>query len=98
MLIWSAHRQGSCTEHEADDRLCSTRAGQGALLWLERFWTGGPAVDIENRRLIEEERAIELGHHLARALVVGPGDDAIRMLEANNRSAFALSRRNSVGN
>src|SRR6185437_1595233 len=42
-----------------------------------------------DRRTVEIERAIEPGHHLARARIVGADDDAIRVLEVLDGGAFA---------
>ena len=44
---------------------------------------------IEDRRRVEIERPVELGHHLARALVVGADHDPVGMLEVLDRRALA---------
>jgi hypothetical protein len=43
----------------------------------------------DQRRFVEEERAIEFAHAFARALVIGADDDAVRALEIVDRRAFA---------
>jgi hypothetical protein len=43
----------------------------------------------QDRRLVEEERAVELAHHLLGALVLGADDDAVRDLEVLDGGAFA---------
>ena len=42
-----------------------------------------------HRRLVEEERPVELGHHGARACVLGADDDAVRPLEIADRRTLA---------
>ena len=44
---------------------------------------------IQDRRAVEIERPVELGHHLARARVVGADHDAVGMLEVLDRRALA---------
>jgi hypothetical protein len=43
----------------------------------------------QDRRLVEIERAIDLLHHLAGALVLGADDDAVGALEILDRGALA---------
>ena len=43
----------------------------------------------QQRRLVEVERPVELGHHLAGALVLGADDDAVRPLEVGDGRALA---------
>ena len=43
----------------------------------------------QDRRLVEVERTIDLGDDLPGALVVGPDDDAVGMLEIVDGGAFA---------
>ena len=50
---------------------------------------GGAAAGVEDGRLVEVKRPINLGHELARALVVGADHDAIGMLEVLDGGAFA---------
>ena len=50
---------------------------------------GGAPAGVHDRRLVEVERPVDFGHHLARALVVGADDDAVGVLEVLDRRAFA---------
>ncbi len=50
---------------------------------------GGAPAGVEDRRLVEIERAVELRHHLLGALVRGADDDAVGMLEVLDRRALA---------
>jgi hypothetical protein len=50
---------------------------------------GGAPAGVEDRRLIEIERPIDLGHHLLGALVGQADDDAVGMLEVLDRGALA---------
>ena len=50
---------------------------------------GGAPVGEHDRRAVEIERPVELGHHLARALVLGADHDAVGTLEVLDGGAFA---------
>ena len=54
---------------------------------------GGAPVGEQDRRLVEIERAVELGHHRPGALVVEADDHAVRPLEVLDRRAFAQELR-----
>ena len=43
----------------------------------------------QHRRLVEEERPVELAHHFAGFLAIGADDDAVGPLEVVDRCAFA---------
>ena len=49
---------------------------------------GGAAAGVEHRRLVEKERAIDLGHDVLRTLVLDADDNAVGMLEIMNGGAF----------
>ena len=50
---------------------------------------GGAPRGEQQRRLVEVERAVELGHHVAGAGVLGADDDAVRPLEIGDGRALA---------
>ena len=50
---------------------------------------GRTAAGKEDRRFIEEERAIDPAHHFARPFGIGADNNAVRPLEIANRRAFA---------
>ena len=50
----------------------------------------------QHRRLVDEERPVDLRHHVACELAFGADDDAVRMLEVLDRRAFAQELR--IGN
>ena len=50
---------------------------------------GGAPAGVEDRRLVEIERPIEIRHHLFGALVRRPHDDAVGMLEVLDRRTLA---------
>src|SRR4030081_2509423 len=49
----------------------------------------GAAAGVEDRRLVEVERAVDLGRDLHGAFVIGADDDAVGMLEIVNGGTFA---------
>ena len=49
----------------------------------------GAAAGEQHRRLVEVERPVDFGHHVAGALVLGADDDAVGPLEILDRRTFA---------
>ena len=50
---------------------------------------GGAPPGEQDRRLVEEQRAIDFPQHLARMIVFGSDDDPVGSLEVADRRAFA---------
>ena len=48
----------------------------------------GPAAGVKDRSLVQVERAVNFSQNSFRALVVGPDNDSIRMLEIMDRGTF----------
>ena len=48
-----------------------------------------PAVDDQQRRFVEEERTVDLGHHFAAEIVLRPDHDPVGALEVADGCAFA---------
>src|SRR3546814_15407575 len=46
----------------------------------------------QDRRFVEEQRAVDLAHDLAAEIVLGADDDAVRAFEVADRSAFEIGR------